>query len=245
MRDKIYTLYKNIKLLNNKLNPSVLASSISFYIIITIIPIFVLLFSILYKLNLTNEKLINIPNNCIGLIIMVCSLIWSISKLINNLMIITHMVYDNKNISKIKLRINAIMTTIVLLITIIIMICIILYLNYIKDNLNINYIIIFDFIQYSLIFCFVLFIFAGIYKYIIPRKVSFKETLFSSFVITIILFVMTIIYKVILKNILVIKYIDIYGSFASIIVTFVWLYYNCYLFIFGIGIIIYKQMYNI
>ncbi len=245
MKERIINLYKKIKYLNYKINPSILASSISFYIIITIIPILMLLYSILYKLNLIDIKIDYLPNNFTNIIIFMCSLIWSSSKLINNLMLVSDEIYYYKEArSKIKLRIFALIATTVLIMIIIAMICIILYISYIKSIINIKYIILYELLEYMCMLVFISILIGIIYKYIIPIKISIMDTLKSSIIITIILFLMTNIYQNVLWEIILVKYANIYGSFASIILTFIWLYYNSYIFIIGIGILIFKKMYN-
>lgn len=242
MIKKIYNYYLIILKIKNKINPSVLASSISFYIVISLIPILSLLYGILNKLELSNIN--EVPNfNYINIIILFPSLIWSSSKLINNLHLVTNIIYDKEE-SNIKIRILSIIYTIILLSFIIIMICLILYISYLKTVITLSVIFLLDILQYLLIFFFIVTILSIIYKHIHPIKINNKETIFVSSIITIILFISSIIFQAILKNFIFIKYFNIYGSFTSLVITFLWLYFNCYIFLIGIGIIIYKKMYK-
>lgn len=242
MKKQFKWLIKQIKILNYYLNPSVFASSIAFYIIVTIIPILKILNNALFHLELIT-KVVNLPNSFLANLFIIMSLIWSSSKLVNNLLLISYKVYSyNQFFSKIKIRIKSIIFTIILLIIIILMICIILYFSYLQTV--IDHLIYLEMIQYLLIFLFVVSLLSIIYKYIIPLNISFKDIFKASSVITIIYFLTTILYQNILFDIFVKKYLNIYGSFASLILTFIWLYYNSYLFIIGMMILFYEKMYN-
>ena len=63
-------------------------------------------------------------------------------------------------------------------------------------------------------------------------------------IITSIIFILTILYQNIINKIMISKYINIYGSLASIVTSLIWLYLNCYIFLVGIAILLFKDEYK-
>ena len=115
---------------------------------------------------------------------------------------------------------------------------------YLKNSFKISFYVLFDLILYIIILGFVFILITGLYKYFIPVKINYKDVMLSSMIITIILFFMTIIYQTLIRETLIARFVNLYGNFTSLIVTFLWLYYNCYIFLVGFGLIIYKNMYK-
>ena len=229
MLERIKQLLKKISYLNAKINPTVLASSFAFYLLLTIIPLVILILNLLANLELIEvEEGLNLGNNFINILIFIFNLLWSSSKLTNNLLVISDVIYYNVEYRpRLKLRIIVGM-----------------YLGYIKTKISANYTILLNIIQFFCPFVFITLFIAIIYKYVIPVKITVRQTLKSSSIITSIIFILTILYQNIINKIMISKYINIYGSLASIVTSLIWLYLNCYIFLVGIAILLFKDEYK-
>ena len=246
MLERIKQLLKKISYLNAKINPTVLASSFAFYLLLTIIPLVILILNLLANLELIEvEEGLNLGNNFINILIFIFNLLWSSSKLTNNLLVISDVIYYNVEYRpRLKLRIISIILTILFIFIGILMIIVGMYLGYIKTKISANYTILLNIIQFFCPFVFITLFIAIIYKYVIPVKISVRQTLKSSSIITSIIFILTILYQNIINKIMISKYINIYGSLASIVTSLIWLYLNCYIFLVGIAILLFKDEYK-
>ena len=70
-----------------------------------------------------------------------------------------------------------------------------MYLGYIKTKISANYTILLNIIQFFCPFVFITLFIAIIYKYVIPVKITVRQTLKSSSIITSIIFILTILYQ--------------------------------------------------
>ena len=242
MLERIKQLLKKISYLNAKINPTVLASSFAFYLLLTIIPLVILILNLLANLKLIEvEEGLNLGNNFINILIFIFNLLWSSSKLTNNLLVISDVIYYNVEYRpRLKLRIISIILTILFIFIGILMIIVGMYLGYIKTKISANYTILLNIIQFFCPFVFITLFIAIIYKYVIPVKITVRQTLKSSSII----FILTILYQNIINKIMISKYINIYGSLASIVTSLIWLYLNCYIFLVGIAILLFKDEYK-
>ena len=113
MLERIKQLLKKISYLNAKINPTVLASSFAFYLLLTIIPLVILILNLLANLKLIEvEEGLNLGNNFINILIFIFNLLWSSSKLTNNLLVISDVIYYNVEYRpRLKLRIISIILT--------------------------------------------------------------------------------------------------------------------------------------
>jgi ribonuclease BN len=246
MLERIKQLLKKLSYLNAKINPTILASSFAFYLLLTIIPFLVLVLNLLANLRLIEVKgNFNFGNNFINILIFIFNLLWSSSKLTNNLLVISDVIYYNVEYRpRLKLRITSIILTILFIFIGILMIIVGMYLGYLKTKILPSYTILLNIIQFICPFVFIALFIAIIYKYVIPVKITIKQTLKSSSIITSIIFILTILYQNIISKIMINKYINVYGSLASIITSLIWLYLNCYIFLVGIAILLFKDEYK-
>ncbi len=243
MIDSIKQLFKKISYLNAKINPTILASSFAFYLLLSIIPLLYLIFNILIHLDLVETKIdLNLKNQLFHIIIFTINLLWTSSKLTHHLLIIADEIYYNiKYRPRLKLRIISIILTILFLFVAIIMIVAVMYLGYVKTRLASPYFIIVNILQFICPFIFITLYIAIIYKYIIPIKITIKKTFKSAIIITSILFILSILYQNIINQMMVNKYMFVYGNLSTIITLLVWLYLNCYIFLVGIAMLLFKK----
>ena len=150
MLERIKQLLKKISYLNAKINPTVLASSFAFYLLLTIIPLVILILNLLANLELIEvEEGLNLGNNFINILIFIFNLLWSSSKLTNNLLVISDVIYYNVEYRpRLKLRIISIILTILFIFIGILMIIVGMYLGYIKTKISANYTILLNIIQF-------------------------------------------------------------------------------------------------
>lgn len=245
IKTKIVQIYKNILYLNKKINPSLLASSITFYLILTLIPLMELIYLLLSSLEvIDNYSKIYNPTFTTTIIFIINLLITS-SKLVHNLAVVTDEVYFNvKDRSRLMLRIRSFFLTIVFLTLILIMIVSVIYIGYLKTTFFIEYGFIINLFQFFLTHVFISLFLSVLYKMITPVKMRINETFIPSVVISLIIYVLVVLYQNVIRGILINKYEIIYGSFASIITTLVFLYIASYIFIIGICFLLYKKEYK-
>ncbi len=242
MKEKIKEFYKIIKYLNYKINPGIMASSLTFYLLITIIPVLILITEILNILDIKAVFSISVNYNIGITFVMLINLVWSSSKIIHILSIISDIIYfDVKVRPRIKLRIKSFLLSFIYLLLVILIIVVFVYLSFIKYQLNFMPKIILDVIQFITLYFMVSLFIAYLYKKIVPTISFIKETFNISLLITLTLFIMTIAYQLIIKEILIKSYLELYGELASFIVLIFWIYCNCYVFVVGISVILIKR----
>lgn len=218
------------------INLDILSSSLTFYIIIIFIPLSTIINSLLDYLNIIKiESNLFTDNTFLNTIILLITIIFIISKLTNILSVYSDIIYKDIEVrDKIKLKIRSIIFVFILILLIVLLIILSLYITYLNNKifkLN-NYFI--NSIKMLINFISIVIINGIIYKYIIPIKVKFKNTVLVSLLITLVWYIILFIYQLNLN--IFNNYYLIYKSFANIII-FIWLiYFISYSFLFGIVI---------
>ena len=158
----------------NEVNPSMLAASITFYLLFIIIPVISLLSNILNLLNLDipilSEYQVTKQQNVASVIILAISIIWVASRFINALTVTSDVIYqDVKKRSALSRRILSVLLMMGLVVLMIIQILVVLFfLNFFKNILQISQYYILFIIQFVLQFLSITFILSIVYKYVIP-----------------------------------------------------------------------------
>ena len=235
-KNKIMAFGKELTFFNQKINLDLLTSSFTFYLLLGIFPLMLLINNILIKLKLINgNDYLASKNIFIGLILII-NLIWTSSKLTNNLLKITTLIYFKKIAkSSFKRRIMAVILTIIFLLVATILIIMMLYLGYLKTKISpIGHFLI-NLGQFIAPFIFLVILISIIYKYLIPIKIKLKKTLIVSLIITTLLFLITIIYQNFFS--INLTYHNLYHLVTNFITFLIWLYLVCYLFLNGIIIL--------
>lgn len=246
MKERFNKILNKIKFLNYKINPTLLASSLAFYLLLTIAPFIVIICNLLIQLGfISNSTTLFSTNNFFNSIILIINLLWSSSSLTNDLLLISDVIYYHIEYrSRWKLRITAFFLTLLFLVIVIFLIGIINYFGYLKIILPSNYRFILNLLLFIFPFLFVATFIGIVYKYIIPVKIALKKTLKAAFIITSLLFIVTIFYQNVVIIIFSKNYQNIYGPFASIIFFLIWLYVSCYIFLIGISLLLLKDEYK-
>lgn len=253
--------YKRFKLLTKDYDISIFSAAIVFYILSVFVPLLMLLsevFRMLYQFNIgffeenLNETTASIINTILltktpmqmkgfAGALFLFNMIWISSKLMNALNRISDLVYvEVKNRNTLKLRIRSFVMMLFAVFLLFFDVVLMISLNYLIGSLykeTLPPIFIFRFLFTDVIpflinlFGIAVFVLL-LYKYIIPIKITFRKVLFSSFLVTVIWYLLTIIlryYFSINKNNSI-----IYGTFSSIFAILIWLYFLSYVFILGL-----------
>lgn len=253
--------YKRFKLLTKDYDISIFSAAIVFYILSVFVPLLMLLsevFRMLYQFNIgffeenLNETTASIINTILltktpmqmkgfAGALFLFNMIWISSKLMNALNRISDLVYvEVKNRNTLKLRIRSFVMMLFAVFLLFFDVVLMISLNYLigifyKETLPPIFIFRFlftDVIPFLInLFGIAVFVLL-LYKYIIPIKITFRKVLFSSFLVTVIWYLLTIIlryYFSINKNNSI-----IYGTFSSIFAILIWLYFLSYVFILGL-----------
>lgn len=239
-------IYNNIVYLNKKINPNLLASSFAFYLILTLIPLVELICLILSKLDISIFYSNNMMETTIvTTIIFIINILFTSSKLVHNLSIISEEIYYNlERKSRFKLRLRSLLLTIILIILILIMVVLLIYVSYLKIVVLNKYYFLLNVCQYILTYIFISLFIAVVYKMITPIKTKIKNTFNVSVIITTLLYIVSIIYQKVIRTILIKNYEQLYGSFAGTITTILFLYVASYIFIVGICFLLYQKEYK-
>ncbi len=231
--DEIKKYFKFIK----DINLSILSSSLTFYIVIIFIPLLTIVEVILDYLNIISVDNILENESYLSGVFLIVSIVFIILKFISSITAYSSIIYKER-ISNIRSLIRSVIFVFILILLISFLFLISFYLDYLFKDLYKFYGVI-----KSLYLLFSITLVNGIiYKYIIPIKVRFKNTLFVSLLITITWYIIFLIYRLgVLKfN----SYDLIYYHFSDMIVLIWLIYFLSYSFLLGIVINYYLDFRN-
>lgn len=224
----------------NDINPSMLAASITFYLLFIIIPIMVLLSNIFkfLQMDIFKEYQTTSSQNIISGISLAISIIWVSSKFFNALHISSDVIYqDVEKRTSINRRFKSIVLMLVLIVVITIQIVLIIYsIYFLKNILQINQYYIIFIIQFILQFISISFIVSLIYKSIVPIKIKLKNTFFISIIITLCWYILTVGFYIVNNILKLNNYDNLYGSTASIMLLIFWLYLIILVFVYIVAL---------
>ena len=220
----------------------ILASSVTFSIILMIIPLIIIINLVLGKIGITTNFSHSYEvNGLLPSIIFIINLFWTTSTLMVTFNQIGDTIYytvDKR--SYIKMRIKSFFTFLLFILFIVGMFLFIVVINYFISKID-NGKISFNIIKYLLIFLefvgeFVsIWLITGfIYKKLIPVKIKLRNTLATSLIITIIWYLLTNIFFPIIEWFIIDNYSEIYKTYATIFLLIYYLYIMVYVFICGI-----------
>lgn len=246
MKKNILTFIKQIAYINKKIHPTLLASSLTFFLSIAILPFYQLVLYFIAKLEITNIGINDFHHfTILQMILYTISTIWACSKFINTLHLISDvMFFEVKERPKLKIRLLSLLYTLFLLCIIIVQVVLVMYFGYIKYRCSHLIYVIISVVEIFFPMIMMFSIFTLLYKYIIPIKIKIKDVWKTGLLVSMIIYVLMILYQQVFKNVLFSKYANTYGGFAGIISLVIWLYINCYIFLVGMGIFVYKNVYK-
>ncbi len=229
---KLINYYDEYLKLTKEISPSVFASSLVYYFIIVSIPLITYLFYIISKLGLIEY---NYQNNLSGisLIIFIFNLVYVSSKIVHNLKIVSTLIYQKDPKYTLIERIKSIILMIYLFFLTVILIVGELYLQFIfeKNNFNIfiinSLIILFRFIMICFIYSYLL-------KKIIPVKIKLINTFKLSLIVTLVSYILIIVYKMFYQLFEPITYQNLYGNLYQLFLLIILVYFLCLVLIYSI-----------
>lgn len=217
--------------------PSLLVSSITYYILLMIIPLSSLIVNVLQFLNVTTyETNHQLAGNIVTFVISVISICWVSSKAVNALHITSDIIYQDVSPRLgLKRWVISFLLMLLIIVIIIVQIIVLLFLNYFFSRfINQKWQFLMIILQFIGQFLMIMLTCSIIYKYIIPIKVHIKQTFVLSVIVTSCWYIVTFFFKLIYPNSQGNTYQLLYGSAASLFVFIVWVYLLVYIFVFGI-----------
>lgn len=234
MREKIKKFLQYL----DQINPTILASSITFYILFMLLPVSSFIGSILGWLNLTPFVMYKyrLSQNIISLFTFVMSILWVSSKFANALTISSDIIYqDVEGRRGIKRRIFAFFFMIFFILVVIFQIVCLLFLIYfLKELVGIKEYYFIFWIQIILQFLAISLISGLIYKYVIPIKIKFKRTFLMSAIVTILWYSLTFGFRFIERYFGSTSYENLYGNMASTMLFMLWIYLIVLVYLYGL-----------
>lgn len=219
------------------INLSILSSSLTFYIVIIFIPLLTIVEVILDYLNIISVDNILEHESYLSGILLIVSIVFIILKFISSITTYSSIIYKER-ISNVRSIIRSVIFVFILILLISFLFLISFYLDYLFKDLYEYYGVI-----KSLYLLFSITLVNGIvYKYIIPIKVKFKNTIFVSLLITIAWYIIFLIYKLGIFKFN--SYDLIYYHFSDVIVLIWLIYFLSYSFLLGIVINYYLDFKN-
>lgn len=216
MKNKIKIIINIYQTLTKKYSIRVLASSITYNLIIIILPLIILIDTLVNKIWLGFG---------LSSLLFIINLIWCTSSLFLTLKQTSDIVYEDiDKRSYLKSRVLSFINCFFVIIFIIILISFNLFINFSKYYLLG---ILIEFVSIWLITAF-------IYKKIIPIYIKYQKVLITSMIITIIWYILSFVFVNIIKSFLIVNYGKIYNNFAGAFIFIYYLYLLSYVFIGGI-----------
>lgn len=213
----------------------ILASSITFYLLFLILPITNLVNNILGLLEISDSSGTNyfFISNTFSIITFVISIIIISIRFMNALTISSDIIYKDTPPRKTgKRKFLSLILTIMLVFLLVFDVVLVLFVSYfIKNILKANY---FYFLHLVVIFLTTSLISSIIYKYIIPVKIRLSSTYYMSSVVSIIWYIITIIYNLINDLFQRSSYVNLYGKFAEMMLLIFWIYLMVIVYLLGL-----------
>lgn len=240
MKELFNTYFKEYQKISKTISPSIYASSLVYYFIIVLLPLFNLITYLLSLLNINQSLNNNIDLSGISVVIFLINVIYVASKIIYNLKKVFNEIYQKEDnhifiISKIK----SIITMSFLIILIICLIIAELYLHYLLKEVIMTYQIIANIFFIIIRFLMITLVLSFVLKQVIPVKIKLIETFKLSIIVTFISYFLIKCYQHFYMYFGTNSYQNLYGSLYLIFLFLVLLYL---LFLVMIYVIIFEYL---
>ena len=256
-KNKLMTMVrKNLDIMHTPLM-SILPGQISFFVILSVVPLLSILAMIISKLSFSFETVGYIIDSCLptGIssivfsifeqqrvgaadIFFIITAFYLASKATHSIIVASTTIYNGKQTDFIRTRVKAIIMLIILVILVISLIGILTvggrivnYLGKVNDNMIPIWVHIYEILKYPLVFFMIFFVVKVVYtispNVAIPSKSVNKGALLT----TVIWVVSTFMFSFYVTNIA--NYSKFYGNLSNLIIVMIWIYWLCYVFVFG------------
>lgn len=220
-----------------KISFSLLASSITFYLLFLILPLINLVGNIIGLLEIEPPSSNNyfFINNIFSIVLFIISIIFISIRFMNALTISSDIIYQDTPPRKgYKRKILAFFLTIAFILLLVIDVSFILFVIYfIRNILKMKY---FYFLHLLIVFLTTSLISSIIYKYIIPIKIKLRQTFVMSSIVSIVWYALSLLYSIVIDLFKRNSYIKLYGSYAQAMLFLMWLYFLVNVFLLGLAI---------
>ncbi len=256
-KNKLMTMIrKNLDIMHIPLM-SILPGQISFFVILSVVPLLSILAMIISKLSFSFEMVGYVIDSCLptGIssivfsifeqqrvgaadIFFIITAFYLASKATHSIIVASTTIYNGKQTDFIRTRVKAIIMLIILVILVISLIGILTvggrivnYLGKVNDNMIPIWVHIYEILKYPLVFFMIFFVVKVVYtispNVAIPSKSVNKGALLT----TVIWVVSTFMFSFYVTNIA--NYSKFYGNLSNLIIVMIWIYWLCYVFVFG------------
>ena len=256
-KNKLMTMIrKNLDIMHTPLM-SILPGQISFFVILSVVPLLSILAMIISKLSFSFEMVGYVIDSCLptGIssivfsifeqqrvgaadIFFIITAFYLASKATHSIIVASTTIYNGKQTDFIRTRVKAIIMLIILVILVISLIGILTvggrivnYLGEVNDNMIPIWVHIYEILKYPLVFFMIFFVVKVVYtispNVAIPSKSVNKGALLT----TVIWVVSTFMFSFYVTNIA--NYSKFYGNLSNLIIVMIWIYWLCYVFVFG------------
>ena len=256
-KNKLMTMIrKNLDIMHTPLM-SILPGQISFFVILSVVPLLSILAMIISKLSFSFEMVGYVIDSCLptGIssivfsifeqqrvgaadIFFIITAFYLASKATHSIIVASTTIYNGKQTDFIRTRVKAIIMLIILVILVISLIGILTvggrivnYLGKVNDNMIPIWVHIYEILKYPLVFFMIFFVVKVVYtispNVAIPSKSVNKGALLT----TVIWVVSTFMFSFYVTNIA--NYSKFYGNLSNLIIVMIWIYWLCYVFVFG------------
>ena len=256
-KNKLMTMVrKNLDIMHTPLM-SILPGQISFFVILSVVPLLSILAMIISKLSFSFETVGYVIDSCLptGIssivfsifeqqrvgaadIFFIITAFYLASKATHSIIVASTTIYNGKQTDFIRTRVKAIIMLIILVILVISLIGILTvggrivnYLGKVNDNMIPIWVHIYEILKYPLVFFMIFFVVKVVYtispNVAIPSKSVNKGALLT----TVIWVVSTFMFSFYVTNIA--NYSKFYGNLSNLIIVMIWIYWLCYVFVFG------------
>ena len=256
-KNKLMTMIrKNLDIMHTPLM-SILPGQISFFVILSVVPLLSILAMIISKLSFSFETVGYVIDSCLptGIssivfsifeqqrvgaadIFFIITAFYLASKATHSIIVASTTIYNGKQTDFIRTRVKAIIMLIILVILVISLIGILTvggrivnYLGKVNDNMIPIWVHIYEILKYPLVFFMIFFVVKVVYtispNVAIPSKSVNKGALLT----TVIWVVSTFMFSFYVTNIA--NYSKFYGNLSNLIIVMIWIYWLCYVFVFG------------
>ena len=243
---------------------AILPGQISFFVILSIIPLASLIFMVISKLSLNFDFVTNfvthyIPSSAANVVLdiftqqkvgaidifFIAMALYLASKATHSIIVAATEIYNGKQRDFFRTRIKAIIILIILILLIVVLIAVLTFggkfLTYLSEvNGNVYYYanIVYQIIKWPFVFFMMFFVIKVIYTVApnvnIPSYSVNKGALFTSVVWV----VSTYAFSFYVTNLA--NFSKFYGNLSSLIILMIWIYWLCYIFVYGMTINEYK-----
>ena len=253
------TFKKNVNLMSLPLM-SILPGQISFFVILSVIPLLSIIVMIISRLSLNYEMITIIVSHYLpkgvteiilsileeqkaGVIdlLFIVTAFYLASKATHSIIVASTQIYHGRQRNFLRTRIKAILMLIILILLVIFIISIlsvgsrlVIYLSGVSKSINPYVSTIYSVLKWPFVFFMIFVVIKVIYTVApnvdIPSKTVNKGALFT----TCIWVASTYIYSFYVTN--VANYSRFYGNLSNIIILMIWIYWLCYIFVYGMTI---------